>query len=89
MWQGEVLSATPFTKRAGAPLAAVELRSADGTQRLQATQQQPAPDAEKITLTLIAELQYYDFGECPSAIHLTRTAGSTSPTTPSAAKSGR
>ena len=65
MWQGEVLSATPFTKRAGAPLAAVELRSADGTQRLRATQQQPAPDAEKITLMLIAELQYYDFGECP------------------------
>jgi HNH endonuclease len=65
VWQGEVKSATPFTKRAGAPLALLELRSADGAQRLTATQQRPAPDAEKITLSLIAELQYYDFGECP------------------------
>jgi hypothetical protein len=65
MWQGEVVSATPFTKRAGAPLAVLDLRSTDGTQRRRATQQQPAPDAEKITLTPIAELQYYDFGECP------------------------
>jgi hypothetical protein len=34
MWQGEVVSATSFTKRAGAPLAALELRCADGTERL-------------------------------------------------------
>ena len=65
MWQGEVVSATSFTKRAGAPLAALELRCADGTERLRATQLQPAVGAEKITLTLIAALQYYDFSECP------------------------
>jgi len=65
VWQGEVVSATPFTKRAGAPLTALELSSADGTETLRATQRRPAKDAEKITLTLIAELQNYEFGECP------------------------
>jgi hypothetical protein len=65
MWQGEVVSVTPFTKRRNAPLVALELRSADGTQRLRATQQPPTSDDEKITLTLLAEVLFYDFGECP------------------------